>query len=112
MPGKHTLSVYRGDTRRWQFALWADADKTQPTDLTGVTVQAQIQTSTSVVSLVCSVTLPNLVNMTLNAPESKSLVPGKGVWDLQLTYPTGDVATVIGGDVMITADVTIVGAST
>jgi hypothetical protein len=28
------------------------------------------------------------------------------VWDLQLTYPTGEVATVLAGAVTTTADVT------
>ncbi len=33
-----------------------------------------------------------------------SVVAGK--WDLQLTYPSGDVQTVVKGSVSLTADVT------
>ncbi len=38
----YPLGIYRGDTHRWSFTLWADAGKTTPADLTGVAVAAWI----------------------------------------------------------------------
>jgi len=109
-PGNYVLSIYRGDTHRWRFVLWADAGKTQQSDLTGAVVEAQIQMMGSpVINLGCTVTLPNVVDALLSAPDSKKLSSGRGLWDMQVTLPSGDVTTVLRGDVMITADVTVVG---
>jgi hypothetical protein len=114
MPADFNLVLYRGDTGRWQFRLWADADKTDPIDLTGVTVQTMLRdkaTSGSfVIVLDCVVTLPNIIDMTLTSEQSRDLPP-KGVWDLQLTYPSGDIVTPLKGTVSVTQDVTYAAAS-
>lgn len=107
-PGAYSLSLYRGDTYRWQFKLWDDADKTVPTDLTGVTPKAEIRDKPSGVvkaSLACTIVVPNIIDALLSAADCGNL-PAKGVWDLQLTYADGDIATVLAGSVDVTADVT------
>ncbi len=109
-PGRMPLSLYRGDTYRWQFKLWLDTARTLPADLDGATALAQIRDKaggTLIVSLACSITTPNFVNMVLSAADSARL-PSSGAWDLQVTYASGDVATVLGGPVNTTADVTTV----
>jgi hypothetical protein len=108
-PGTFDLDVYRGDSYRWQFNLWADAGKTQPTDLTDVIAKAEIRDKpggTKVTLIDCTVLLPNTVEIFLSAAKSKAFTITKGSWDLQLTYPSEDVATVIVGSVAITADIT------
>jgi hypothetical protein len=104
------LSLYRGDTHHWQFRLWDDSKKTDPTDLTGVTASAEVRSradGTLMMTLVCSVTVPNIVDVELPAAIWDGWAGGtKGVWDLQLTYGTGRVVTVVGGSVNITADIT------
>ena len=109
LPADYNLSLYKGDTGRWQFKLWADADKTVPVDLTGVTAEAMIRdkvpSSSFSINLDCSVTEPNIIDMVLTSVQSSEL-PAKGVWDLQLTYPSGDVATPLKGTVTVTQDVT------
>jgi hypothetical protein len=109
LPTRRTLEVYRGDTRRWRVRLWQDADSQVPVDLTGVTAAAQIQMSSPVVTMQCTVVLPNMIDVMLTAKDSKGMAIGKGLWDLQLTYPGGDIATVLAGDVLVVADVTVVG---
>jgi hypothetical protein len=107
-PGTYPLALYRGDTYHWQFLLWEDAGKTVPYDLTGVTVKSEIRDrfgGSQIVSLTCVVTLPNSVDVDLDAAASATL-PLAGVWDLQLTYPSAEVATVLAGPVNVTADVT------
>jgi hypothetical protein len=108
-PGTGNLDIYRGDTKRWQFNLWADAKRTVPADLAGVTAIATIRDKalggSYETALTCVVTLPNIIDMTLTAAQSRTL-PAIGVWDLQLTYPSGDVFTPIRGAVIVTQDVT------
>ena len=109
LPASHNLDIYRGDTGRWQFKLWADPNRITPSDLTGVIVEARIRDAavggSFQISLACAVTLPNIVNMTLTSTQSRSL-PAVGSWDMQLTYPSGDLRTVLRGSVVVTQDIT------
>jgi len=108
-PGSGNLNIYRGDTKRWQFKLWTDAAKTQPSNLTGVAVSATIRDKALggnfELLLSCVITLPNIIDMVLTAPQSR-ILPAVGVWDMQLVYPTGDTFTPLRGDVIVTQDVT------
>lgn len=107
-PGNYPLKLYRGDTYRWQFKLWDDAEKTIPTDLTGVTPKAEIRdkpSGTVKATIACTVVAPNIIDAVLSAADC-ALLPAKGQWDLQLTYTDGDVATVLAGTVDVTLDVT------
>jgi len=108
IPGQYALSVYKGDTTRWQFTLWADGSMQTPTDLTTVTVASQIRTrpgGTLLLSLAPVVTLPNIIAIAIAASDSATL-PTTASWDLQLTYSTGDVNTVLAGPVNTITDVT------
>ena len=112
-PGKYGLSIYRGDTSRWRFVLWADTDKTEPVDLAGASVAAEIRAVGSANSwcmpagsLTCSIEAPNIIHVEL---QSGAALPQRGVrseWDLQITWPSGDVQTVLAGGVDILGDVT------
>jgi hypothetical protein len=110
LPANFNLSIYRGDTERWQFKLWTDTARTQAADLTGVTVSATIRDKaiggTYSLALGCTVTLPNIVDMVLTSDQNRSLPITGGVWDLQLIYPSGDIKTVLKGTVVLTQDVT------
>jgi hypothetical protein len=105
IPGTYDLCLYRGDTGRWQFRVWTDAAKTQAADLTGATAKAQIRPGSSgpATDMVCTITAPNIVNMALPAG---STPPLRGLWDLEITYASGDVQTVVAGKVTTQADVT------
>jgi len=108
-PANVTLSVYRGDSASWEFALWHDTGRTLPVDLTGVTPKAEIRDrhgGTLMLELPLTVTLPNVIEAGLSSDDSNKLTRHKGVWDLQLTLPDSTVATVIAGAVFITPSVT------
>lgn len=109
IPPDYNLTLYRGDTGRWQFVLWADAAKTEAVDLTGVTGVATIRDKATggsfALSMECTVTPPNVIDMVLESEASRDL-PSKGVWDLQLTWPSGDITSVLRGSVAVTQDVT------
>jgi hypothetical protein len=105
-PGSYDLCLYRGDSARWRFQLWQDDAKTQPADLTGATVLAQIRDrpdGSNIVDLTCTITTPNIIDVALAAGAA---VPQRGVWDLQVTYPSGDIVTYLTGRVAMQLDVT------
>lgn len=107
-PANYPLNLYRGDTFRTTFKLWMDKNKTDPVNLAGVLVAAQIRAkpdSATLQALTCVVTLPNIIDVSLTSEASKTL-PLVGVWDLQLTYSNGDIQTILAGAVKVTADVT------
>lgn len=107
-PGHYTLTIYKGDSYRWQFTLFDDVSQSLPSDLTGVVVNSQIRDRPGgvlICSLECTVTPPNVVLAYLSAADS-ALLPMSAVWDLQLVYPSEDVATVLAGPVNVTSDVT------
>ena len=108
IPGVYDLCLYRGDTSRWQFRLWQDEAKTMPVDLTGATVLAQIRSGPGgaiQATPTAVIVPPNLIDMVLSAADSAAL-GGGGVWDLQVTYASGDVATPLRGRVQVQQDVT------
>jgi hypothetical protein len=79
-----------------------------PVDLTGAQAKAQIRErpgGKQITDLACTITLPNIIDLVLAAEDSHDL-PAKGAWDLQLTYPSGDVRTPLAGPVTVTTDVT------
>ena len=98
-PGSMALNLYRGDTYRWQFNVYKDTALT-PADLTGVTAKAEIRTTaggTVLVAMPCVVTQPNKIAMTLNVWTGVTIRIAS--WDLELTYPGGDVITILAGPV-------------
>lgn len=110
IPATYNLALYRGDSCHWQFNLWADSAQTQPVDLTGVVVDSMIRDralgGSYMLALACTVTVPNTIDMTLDPIDSSAMTITKGVWDLQLTYPSGDIVTILAGTVSVTQDVT------
>jgi hypothetical protein len=107
-PGSYDLCIYRGDTGRWRFICWQDAAKTMPSDFTGASAAAQIRDrpgGNMVTQLYCGVTAPNTVDVAVLAVDS-ALLPPRGVWDLQLTYASSDIRTLVAGKVLVTGDVT------
>lgn len=109
-PGRLALALYRGDTYRWQFRLWQDTARTLPSDLVGATAVSQIRDRPGgrlIVSLACTITPPNTIDAVLVSADSAKL-PGTGAWDMQVTYASGDVATVLAGPVNTVVDVTTV----
>ena len=106
-PPEAPLYIYRGDSRSWRFVLWADPGRTEPFDLAGLYVAAQIRRdpdALTAVDLTVNVDLPNVVIVHLSAERSARCPTGR--WDMQLTYPDGRVTTAVRGRVAVTPDVT------
>jgi hypothetical protein len=109
MPGRFTLNLYRGDTYRYRFRLWSDTAQTVAVDLTGASARSEIRDrpgGTLIALFVCNVVMPNIIDAVLDAADCQKL-PTNAVWDLQVTYGSGDIATVLRGPVNVTPDVTL-----
>jgi hypothetical protein len=109
MPSDFPLCLYRGDTYRWQFALWQDAAKATPVDLTDATVTSEIcavMNGAVMATLACTVTLPNIVTIALAADESRKLTMVPARWDFQIVWPAGDVKSPVAGAVTVQLDAT------
>ena len=107
-PGKYDLDLYRGDSYGWRVILWDDDDKTVPTDLTGAVVEAEFRDKpggAAIVNFETSITLPNVIDVRFTA-ELWENAPCKGVWDLEITFPGGNVMTPLAGRVTVAADIT------
>lgn len=103
----YPLALYRGDSYAWQFRLWQDAAKTIPVDLTGVTAAAEIRAASGVqpaAALACAINA-NAIDVVLTAAACRVL-PTPAQWDLQLTYGSGAVKTIVAGPVSVSADIT------
>ena len=108
-PGRYDLDLYRGDSYRWEFRLWDDAEATSPTDLSSAVVAAEIRLRSggpTAVTLTCAVLLPNIVEMTFEPAFWANLLQPRGRWDMQVTFPGDVVRTVLVGCVTVTADIT------
>jgi len=78
-------------------------------DLTGVVPKAEIRFEPGgavIVTFVTEVVLPNIIAMSLSSTQCQALEIAPHIWDLQLTYPSGSVNTILMGTVEVTADVT------
>lgn len=113
-PGSKNLSIYKGDTFPFTIRIQGldeDGESTGYLNLTGCVPLAQIRatpTSDVLVSFTCSIPTQTgadlgRVNLRLESEDTDELV--SGVWDLQLTWPNGDVFTYLAGKVTVTGDV-------
>src|SRR5262252_3087791 len=104
-PATFPLELYRGDTEHMRFRFYS-GDGTTPIDLTGATAKSEIRDRPAggiIVSLICTVILPNIVDVVLSAQESPKLpITTKGCWDLQITLLSGTVLTPVSGKVTVT----------
>lgn len=115
IPGSKNLSIYKGDTFPFYARIQGlddDGESMGYLDLTGCTPLAQIRSTadsaTVLATFDCEIpaqTGDNLgrVNIRLEAEDTVTLV--NGVWDLQLTWPNGDVFTYLAGKVSVIQDV-------
>lgn len=115
-PATFDIELYQGDSYDLFFRVKA-RDNTGSLvyqDLTGCTAKAQIRpnAASTTVSVEMSATISDQTTLTggvllhITAVQSAALTITNGVWDVQITYPSGDVRTVLAGTVIVTAEVT------
>ena len=110
LPASKPLDLYRGDTFPLAARIWTDAIDGTPADLTGVEARAELRADPGdalILAMACTVELPNIVHVNIAADAWPDAVPAKARWDLELTYPSGAVRTILAGPVRIVDDVTV-----
>src|SRR5215467_3455291 len=104
------LAIYQGDD--WSASVTVLRGDLTPADLTGYTATSQIRAGVAdqapMVAAVIQATivLPNFVSLYL--PHAQSvLLPGSDYrWDVQLVSPSGQITTILAGEVLVTQEVT------
>ena len=110
-PFKYAIEQWRGDTLSVLFRLWRDADHSDPVDLTGATVSAEVRETAEsadppAAEFAVSVT-GNEVTLSLT-PEQTRALPASGVYDLQVDWLADgtQIQTVACGKITTSHDVT------
>lgn len=108
MPDKVNLEIYQGDS----FAAIVTVYNIDGSvaDITGYTAQSQIRSDVADEDPTVEVEITALVSsptVTLNIPKTATVdLAGCYVWDLQLTSDTGEITTILYGNVKVTQEVT------
>lgn len=110
IPQKANLAIYRGDSLTLQLAVWADAEKTQPADLSRAVVSAQIRSepdASDVVATLEVVVDGHIITAHL-LPKSSRELPPKCAYDIEIDWYGDDtsVQTVLAGKFAVESDVT------
>jgi hypothetical protein len=121
LPDVVDLSFVAGDTFRIRIRV-VDPDTANALPLTEYEFQAQVAKLSDRVAVADFVTTPDpdfpneAVILSLSPTETATLPAQgdgsefKGIWDLEVTFPNGDIRTVAKGDVLCVIDVTNSGA--
>jgi hypothetical protein len=109
-PGNYNIDHYRGDTFLKYFR-WKDDDG-DPVDMSGGTLLAQIRQSTAYTATVyATFTVQNedpvngYFELYLAPDTLKEAAWTRAFWDVQFTYSSGEVQTLVFGEFNLTDDV-------
>lgn len=118
-PAVRDITIYQGDTYSLTFRVRSrntDGTAGAYLDLTGCTPKAQLRTAPSSTSVVAEFTATLLnqadvntrggVTISLSHAQTTALTYDSMAWDVQLTYPTGDVQTFLRGKAILIYEVT------
>lgn len=111
-PTADPIKLYRGDTSSLIFRI-RDVTTGTIQDLTGVTALMQLRPyrQNDVLLYTFNLTINHVageITMTIDADDWESINWTSGIWDLQLTYPSGDVETIATGSISVVEDVSYV----
>lgn len=108
-------NIYRGDTKLFEVALWANRYKRAAFDLTGATLLGQVRADPAgavLATLVCTAldsipptTGKNRLRFELTAAGSAALPLGPVLYDVQATMADARVYTLVAGTFVVEADV-------
>ncbi len=109
-PAQYNVKIWRNDTWSQTFAILAD---TTPVDLTGCTILIQVRPAPASASVVLTLTSANSSisigganrnQITLN--KIVDVAAGSYVYDMNVTFPSGEVKTYIWGNFIVQEDIT------
>jgi hypothetical protein len=109
-PAQYNIKIWRNDTWSQVFAILAD---TTPVDLSGSTILLQVRPTPSSTSVLLTLSTANSSisiggantnQITLN--KIVDVVAGSYVYDMNVTFPSGEVKTYIWGNFIVQEDIT------
>jgi hypothetical protein len=107
LPAAVNLTIYRGDD--FTFTLTVTNPDGSPYDLSTSTILAQIRSKPDAAdppaAVLTTSVATNVITLTLTHTISAGLAAGSYCWDCQLTDALGNVHTIAGGGLTLTADV-------
>lgn len=106
---KYDLTIYRGDSFQKRFQLRDSEGALQ--NLTGFSIVSHLRsraTAQGFVSLNASIIVAEegLWSLSLTPSDSSNIPFASGVYDVEVTYPSGAVKTILFGHVLIKPEVT------
>lgn len=114
-PARLDWIVYQGATFNEQIS-WKGGDPAEPIDLTGCVVRMQVRPdlASDVVLVECStangkiqtVPLNGEIRITISAAETEGFNWSKGVYDLEVEFPGGEVRRLVEGTMRVRREVT------
>lgn len=114
-PVKRSLKIYQGATFRDQIT-WRAGAPASPVDLTGATARMQARTRIDSPAPLIELTTANggvvlggaagTVTLFLSATQTAAITWTGGVYDLEVTFPSGDVRRLFYGSVAVSPEVT------
>jgi len=107
-PGQYDLVIYAGDSVRREVLVREQGGT--PVDLTGYIPRAQIRDRAGgklLAAFIATIPTPSsgVIELLLDTVQTR-LLPGAGVWDLELDGGITNTVTILAGSVKVVADVT------
>lgn len=109
--GKYNMLVQQGTTYNQTITV-KNAANTAPIDLTGCTAQAMIRETyadpTPAATFLCEIATgtDGKIQISLTPTQTAALTFERGVYDIELTYPSGAKDRILQGNVVISKEVT------
>lgn len=104
LPSRYDIDLYRGDT--FKFSLVLKDVNSVVIDITGWTGLCQVKNSVGAVVDTPTVTVGGTNGtVTVNMGDTSSLAEDTYSYDVQMTDTTGNKRTYIGGNVVVTGDI-------
>lgn len=109
-PAQYNIKIWRNDTWSQVFAILAD---TTPVNLSGSTILVQVRPTPSSTSVLLTLSTANSTisiggantnQITLN--KIVDVAAGSYVYDMNVTFPSGEVKTYIWGNFIVQEDIT------
>lgn len=108
-PAQYNVKIWRNDSWAQTFALLAD---TTPIDLSGCTILIQVRPTPTSASVVLELTtddssigIGGIDNNQITLNKIVDVAAGTYVYDMNVTFPSGEVKTYLWGNFIVTEDI-------
>jgi hypothetical protein len=108
-PAQYNVKIWRNDSWSQVFSILAD---TTPVDLSGSTILIQVRPSANSTTIALALTtadssilIGGVDNNQITLNKKADVAAGSYVYDMNVTFPTGEVKTYIWGNFIVQEDI-------